>query len=58
VATTGAPVTGVGGWPGTGDRGTGAGQSLYWFMKVTNKSEARDIDSPMPISPVHKMINF
>jgi hypothetical protein len=44
VATTGAPVTGMGGWPGTDDRGTGAGQSLYWFMKVTNKSEARDIE--------------
>jgi hypothetical protein len=44
VATTGAPVTGMGGWPRTGDRGTGAGQGLYWLMKLTNKSGARDIE--------------
>jgi hypothetical protein len=44
VSVAGAPVTGTGGRPGTGDWVAGAGHSLCWFMKVNNKSQARDIE--------------
>jgi hypothetical protein len=44
VPTTGTPVTGMGSRPEIGEESVGAGQSLYWFMKVTNKSLTREIE--------------
>lgn len=44
-AATGIPaVTGTSERPGVGDSISSENPSLYWFMTVTNKSQARDIE--------------